>query len=265
MNKKYLMITNFENHWDKIKQTSYTTNFISDEVKNNLIANETIFVKIDSSANKRILKVWEGRVSNITQNGSKISFEVSIDREIKDYAKLDIDVKQHYWRFFEETKETISDYTPPFFEKLLSTKDWRYFEDETFKLLKLLGINNVFKFTNQRGEADGYFKFENLAVIYDTTLEDDFENKKKTQMENFYSQLQMGSILINEQNTIQTFHESQKQVWIITRGSSRIISKHNNILVKEISVTDIMDLYLERLDSQFTADILENKLRMIGS
>jgi len=84
-------------------------------------------------------------------------------------------------------------------------------------------------------------------------------------MDNFCSQLQMGSILINEQNTMQTFHECQKQVWIITRGSSRMISKHNNILVKEISVQDIMDLYLERLDSQCTTDALENKLRMIGN
>jgi hypothetical protein len=113
MTKKYLMITNFENHWDKVKQTSYTTNFISDEVKNNLIANETIFVKIDSSANKRILKVWEGRVSNITQNGAKISFDVSIDREVRDHAKWSIDIKQPYWRFFEEANETTSYYTIP--------------------------------------------------------------------------------------------------------------------------------------------------------
>jgi hypothetical protein len=264
MNKKYLMITNFSNHWDNIKRTTYTTSFVSDEVKNHLADHETLFVKIDSSSNKRIIKVWEGRVSNIIQTGNKISFDVIIAREIKEYIALDIDIKQPYWRFYDEVKENVLDYAPPFFEKLLTTKDWRYFEDETFKLLKLLGINNVFKFTNQRGEADGFFKFENLAVIYDTTLEDDFENKKKTQMENFCAQLQMGSILINEQNTIQTFHECQKQVWIITRGSSRIISKHNNILIKEISIVDIMDLYLERLDSQCTTDILENKLRVIG-
>jgi len=173
MSSKYIMITNFTNHWDGIKRTSYTTNFISDDVKNTLSERDTIFVKIDSSAHKRILRVWEGRVSNIDRHENKITFDVSIYRELKEYSHLNIDIKQPYWRFYEEEEQRVSDYTPPFFEKLLSTKEWRYFEDETFKLLKLLGINNVFKFTNQRGEADGFFKFENLAVIYDTTLEDD--------------------------------------------------------------------------------------------
>lgn len=267
VNRKYLMITNFPNHWEKITKTSYTTSYISDAVKSDLIERETIFVKIESSSNKKIVQMWEGKVFNFTYQDNKIYFNVDINSEIKNIDKLYIDIKQPFWRFYEEIglqSNIESEDCPAFFEKLLKTRDWRYFEDDTFKLLKLLGINNVFKFANQRGEADGFFKFENLAVIYDTTLEDDFENKKKTQMENFCAQLQTGSILINGQNTTQTFHECQKQVWIITRGSTRIISKFNNILIKEINIQDLMNLYTERLDSQFTTDILENRLRLIG-
>lgn len=266
MNKKYLMITNFSTHWENVKKTSYTTSYISDAVKSDLIERETLFVKIDSSSNKKILGMWEGKVSNFTHKDNKIYFDVVIAREIKDFSSYQIDIKQPFWRFYEpksSSQPIQCEYCPPFFDTLLLTKDWRYFEDETFKLLKLLGINNVFKFANQRGEADGFFKFENLAVIYDTTLEDDFEHKKKTQMENFCSQLQAGSIFINDQNTIQTFHDCQKQVWIITRGSTRILSKFNNILIKEIAIQDLMELYIERLDSQFTTDILENRLRMM--
>lgn len=260
--KKYVMTTNFKNCWKDGAKISYPTHLISDDVKNQPQDNETIFVETNE-AKTQIIAVFKGKIDCITRSGYKIYFKVHILETIKDFKNMCLDTKP-YWKFLQEGNNN-SEYKPPFFEKLLNTTDWQYFEHETFKLLKLLGINNVFKFSQQRGEADGFFKFENLAVLYDTTLETDFENKKRTQIDNFYSQLQNGNVVINEQNTLQTFYECQKQVWIITQCNSRIISKYNNILIKEISIKDLIDLYITRLDSQFTTDILENQLRMLGS
>jgi len=46
-------------------------------------------------------------------------------------------------------------------------------------------IHNIIKFEFQREYPDGFFKFGNLAVAYDTTLEHDFEKLKRQQIKNF--------------------------------------------------------------------------------
>lgn len=259
----YLMITHFPNHWDKIKRTKYPKHYIHPDVVTNPASSSTLFVKIDQSS-KKIEHVWKGKIDRIEGDEKNISFDVIIDHEIKDFDSLEIEVKQPYWRYDVPRNDVIDPKIPPFFDTLNTTKEWNYFENETYTLLKLMGINTVFKFINQRGEADGYFRFETLAVIYDTTLEDDFETKKKQQIENFCAQLQTGKIAIDSHNTTQIFHECHKQVWIITRGSSRIIRKYNDIVVKEISVKDLMKLYRDRLDPNFSQDMLEKALRLIG-
>jgi len=45
------------------------------------------------------------------------------------------------------------------------------FEEYTYYLLRLVGINKIYRYENQRGSTDGFFVFKNLIVIYDTTLE----------------------------------------------------------------------------------------------
>lgn len=70
-------------------------------------------------------------------------------------------------------------------------RDFGEFEDSTYMALRLLGIHRAYKFPQdqQAGEADGFFKFLNLAVIYDCTLSNNFEDTKKQQIENYCNQL----------------------------------------------------------------------------
>lgn len=154
---------------------------------------------------------------------------------------------------------------PPFFDKLLSTHDWKEFEQYTCYLLKLLGIQAAYAFLGERqaGRADGFFKFGNLAVLYDCTLDNrDIEGSKKEQIINYCNRLKQGSIELSGETTAE-FHDHHKQVWVITRGVSRRIKLINDIVVKEVSVQDIVKLYQERLRGTVSDEQLEIKLRNI--
>ncbi|MCO6545268.1 MAG: hypothetical protein J6583_07050 [Gilliamella sp.] len=65
------------------------------------------------------------------------------------------------------------------------------FEDSVFNLLKVIGLNKIFQFDrdNQAGKADGFFIIENLAVMYDCTLQKNFESFKEEQIENYINKL----------------------------------------------------------------------------
>ena len=152
---------------------------------------------------------------------------------------------------------------PPFFDKLLSTHDWKEFEQYTCYLLKLLGIQAAYAFLGERqaGRADGFFRFGNLAVLYDCTLDNrDIEGNKKEQIINYCNRLKQGSIELSGETTAE-FHHHHKQVWVITRGVSRRIKLINDIVVKEVSVQDIVKLYQERLRNTVSDEELETRLR----
>lgn len=154
---------------------------------------------------------------------------------------------------------------PGFYEKLLTTHNWEEFEQYTYYLLKLLGIQTAYKFLGERqaGKADGFFKFGNLAVLYDCTLDrDNLEEKKREQMTNYCNRLKLGSIELSG-NAIEEFHHHHKQVWLITRGKTRTIKLVNDIPIKEVAVTDLMTVYQERLKYPSTNEQLEFKLRTL--
>lgn len=158
-----------------------------------------------------------------------------------------------------------SELHPPFFDKLLSTGDWKEFERYTYYLLKLLGIQAVYTFVDERqaGKADGFFKFGNLAVMYDCTLgAQDIEENKKEQIINYCNRLRQGSIELSG-GTTEEFHNHHKQVWLITRRVSRRIKLINGIVIKEVAVRDIIDLYQERLKGIMSDEHLETKFRNI--
>ncbi len=158
-----------------------------------------------------------------------------------------------------------SELHPPFFQKLLSTGDWKEFERYTYYLLKLLGIQAIYAFVDesQAGKADGFFKFGNLAVMYDCTLGvRDIEENKREQIINYCNRLRQGSIELAG-GTTEEFHNHHKQVWLITRGISRRIKLINGIAVKEVAIGDIIDLYQERLKGKVGDEHLETKLRDI--
>lgn len=154
---------------------------------------------------------------------------------------------------------------PPFFDKLLSTGDWKEFEQYTHYLLKLLGIQAVYTFVDERqaGKADGFFKFGNLAVMYDCTLGvGNIEENKKDQIINYCNRLKQGSLEVAG-GTILEFHHHHKQVWLITRGTSRRVKLINDIAIKEVAIRDIIDVYQERLKGMVSDEYLETKLRNI--
>lgn len=152
---------------------------------------------------------------------------------------------------------------PPFFQRLLSTGDWKEFERYTYYLLKLLGIQAIYSFVDERqaGKADGFFKFGNLAVMYDCTLGvQDIEENKKEQIINYCNRLRQGSLELSG-GTTEEFHNHQKQVWLITRGTSRRIRLISGIAIKEVAIHDLVDLYQERLKGEMDDEHLEIKLR----
>lgn len=157
---------------------------------------------------------------------------------------------------------------PPFFSELEATTDPRSFEDLVHKLLRLLGIHRAYQLPpdDQAGKPDGFFRFMNLAVIYDSTLATDFEDRKKQQVANYADQLLHGHVDIPP-NIIERVGDYQKQVWIITRGRSHVlrnIGGAGNVTVKEVGIADLKQLYLDRLLVALTEDELENRLRNMG-
>lgn len=170
---------------------------------------------------------------------------------------------------FAPAKTVQSDIRPAIFDELLGTRDWGKFELYTYYLLKLLGIHNAYYFNPQQqsGQADGFFKFGNLAVIYDCTLRQHFEEVKRIQIENYCKQLESGYIEVVSTPTriVEEFQSYQRQVWIITRGRTRLLERRNEIAVKEIHVNELLNLYEYRLRNAFGANQLENELRRIDS
>lgn len=158
---------------------------------------------------------------------------------------------------------TDSELVPTFFQRVTITHNWQEFEEYTHYVLKLLGIQTVYHFLGERqaGRADGFFKLGNLAVIYDCTLDKgDIEKNKSDQITNYCNRLQQGSITISD-TTTEEFHQYHKQVWIITQKDTRQIRNINGIVVKEICINDLMNLYRERLTSSMNEQLLEMRLR----
>jgi hypothetical protein len=151
---------------------------------------------------------------------------------------------------------------PMFFEKLITTNNWQEFEEYTYYLLKLIGIQNVYHFLGERqaGRADGFLKTGNLAIVYDCTLRTGMlESDKQEQINNYCAQLQRGVIDLAE-NIKEEFYQHKKQVWIITRGTTRLIKIINAVEVKEIHIFDLIALYQERLLGNMSQQLLEMRL-----
>ncbi|OCG22634.1 hypothetical protein A9G11_06955 [Gilliamella sp. wkB108] len=149
------------------------------------------------------------------------------------------------------------------------------FEDSVFNLLKVIGLNKIFQFDrdNQAGKADGFFIIENLAVMYDCTLQRDYESFKEEQIENYINKLsQKAQLTFNTKKsdggitpkTIPLTGKS-KQVWIITKGESKELSDFDNVKVKEISIYDLCEIYKKRLsDITYDNEKLVNDFIYIG-
>lgn len=154
--------------------------------------------------------------------------------------------------------------------------DPSHFEDAVHLVLRLLGIHSAYQFDRkkQAGKADGIFTIENLIVMYDCTLNNNFAEFKKDQIENYINklnqkeQLTVDILKVDGSSTSKMFkiENKKRQVWIITRGKTREINDYDNIKVKEISVFDLIDLLATRIkDSSYDLDRLTSELILLGS
>ena len=139
------------------------------------------------------------------------------------------------------------------------------FEDYCFTILKLLGLTDTYQYprAKQAGNADGFFKIKALEVLYDCTLSEYYQDYKKDQIENYIARLNKTQITIDTKE-ISLNTTNNKQVWIITKNKTRIIKDSDNILVKEISLNDLIDVLEERL-SNLKYDNLMTRLLELGN
>lgn len=280
MNKfDYVMVTNWDKHWDGLKaswnnSTIFSFQYINDGLELGPWPQEvrTLFIKKDK-ANK-FEKSWVGISKNFredTYKGSKvIRFDVSDLKECECSSLYSLYTSGWYTNKFSiEAKKVdnpnigFGDELYPAFFRKLDTCTFGEFESYVFQILRLIGIHDIKKFPQQdnRGKADGFFNFQTLSVVYDATLESNFEGKKAVQIDNYISQLKTGKI--NFSKTVYTIKDS-KQVWIITRGSqTREIRIEDGIKVKEVPISSLIKLYLSRLLNEIDMDEFADQLKNI--
>lgn len=267
------MVTSFERHWNNIlgNRTYYTRPMFRNGMSENKIKGGTgaLFIKLKKGGSGAIEGCWIGKVfdfEKINRGGKdRFYFVVKIEKEIQCPAKY-LDYTEGWYpdEGFNESEEVEKILDPKFFYELKTTLNWQQFEKYTYYLLRCLGIHTTHRFglRKQRGKADGFFKFSNLAVLYDCTLEDDFEANKSTQIDNFCDQLQKGKIEYNSKSV--GIKACTKNVWIITRTSqTRIIKEIDEVVVKEVPINKLIDLYRRRLESDIDDKGLEIELQNI--
>lgn len=266
----YVMVTNWENHWDNLYQNStyYTTRMLKGEMNESKLLSDTktIFIKRDKGT-RELEKAWIGEVSKLQKvayvDNDRIRFKVRIEKEIDCPPKY-TNYSEGWYIDEEELEEGVLEYPldPPFFLELKSTNNWEEFEDGVFYLIRCLGIHEVHRFPkkDQRGKADGFFKFNNLAALYDCTLDSNFEKSKKIQIENFCDQLKKGKIEYGKR-TIDV-SRCNKNVWIITRGGEhRLIQQSDDVKVKEVPIEGIISLYRKRIIEDIDEESFEKGLQ----
>jgi hypothetical protein len=140
-------------------------------------------------------------------------------------------------------------------------------------LLKLIGINNICKIDKkeQAGREDGFFVFGDLAVIYDCTLNPNFRIDKEEQIKNYCRRLEDEEELsCKSKGRPFKIKNKRKQVWIITRNKTQEIKNYPGdngkiILVKEISIYDLIEIYIKRIKENLFEDELEKILENLGN
>lgn len=271
---KYIMVTKFDNHWINLQNTKYKTGMLKNGMNEEKLRDntDTIFIKRDK--NNRIVSTLEGKVSDICiiQNnmGEKsISFSVKLDNKI-DCPDRYLDYGPGWYLENVENYHNVSNepekiFDPAFFDVLIRPNDWKEFEKYIYYLIRCLGIHIVHKFApqDQRGKADGFFRFKNVAVLYDCTLDTDFRNRKEEQIKNFCNRLREGIITFGQE--LQDIHNCYKSVWIITNSQNHsLIQRRDEITIVEVPVKKIIDLYRNRLNRNLDEGAFEGELRKLS-
>ena len=274
------MVTTWDNHWDKLgdNYTYYPTTMFRGKMNESKLLEraKTIFVR----RNKETLlfeKAWIGNVFDLQSKKSRdrIYFKVDIDHEIPCPPKY-FNYREG-WYIDEEEASGEGGYIAEkgayreefpfdlkFFPDLKLTNDWFKFEEYTYYLIRCLGLHTTHRFgpQKQKGTADGFFKINNCAVLYECTLEPYFETSKETQIEDYCDQLKKGIIEYNNKK-IRIGH-CNKSVWIITRDRMpRLIRQIDGINVREVPVEKIIELYRKRIAKNLDETSFERELQAL--
>jgi hypothetical protein len=276
----YVMVTNWDLHWDKLGQkknnsTLFTLPIIKDNLGTGPWPGEATTLFIKRTTDNSFERSWIGKSKNfrIDSTGSKtgVRFEISDLKEI--VCPDEFKSYNNGWHLNRHSvaiipiiqqKSLINEGLKPGFFKDMENCSWEKFELHCFHLLRLLGINDIHKFpqANNKGKADGFFKIYSLTVIYDATLEDNYLPQKEQQIENYINQLKKDKIPFLQYNY--TIKDTQKQVWLITRGSTvKNLRVEDLIKVKEIPYTKLIEIYLKRLQEEIVTDDLCDMLKNI--
>lgn len=254
------MVTNWNNHWDKLQRFKNSTLFTLPMIKDGIAASatpteaNTIFIKL--STDNKFEKSWIGKSHHfrkaLYKDKEAIRFDIS---DLKEFdCPSGLQTYSAGWHLYKGEATTValteketSELQPSFFQKIDSCNA-ETFELYCFQLLRLIGIHDLHYIPkdDNRGKADGFFRFHTLAVIYDATLETNFLNKKDQQIDNYLGQLRKDEIHFNQ--TGYTIKDADKQVWIIVRkGYVSIVKTKDHITVKVVPIKKLMDLYAKRL------------------
>lgn len=232
--------------WIFLKEQNENIYFVSTQLKNikykNIKVNDKVAFNIGLSHDG---KKFANKISLISNDNDNNVFENLTEPLIE---KIEIDpvldlISQQIIQVF----SNIQQITNPF-----------EFENGVFLLLRCIGIHSLYQYDskNQAGRGDGFFIIGNLAVMYDCTLREQFEDFKKDQIENYVNKIDQSQITFElKKPNGSTYTKTVKiagknrQVWIITKGKSREISDYGNVKVKEIGVNDLIWLFNIRLRS----------------
>jgi hypothetical protein len=278
-NIEYIMVTKWKGHWDNfytpippLKSTLFTNAVIRNE---ELINGpwpkkaKTLFVKLNE--NNQFEKCWTGFSENFRKDTFNekpvIRFEVFELNE----ATCPVKFQQLSSGWYKNQEKDIN-ITPipgtrngnlhPLFFKEMQTCNPISFELYCYNLLRLIGIHDIHKFpqNDNRGKGDGFFIFQSLTVIYDATLETNFQKKKETQVENYVNQLRKDKVEFDSINY--SIKHTDRQVWIITRDITVAKTKiEDNIKIKVIPVSKLIAIYDQRLNEEIGTDQLCNILK----
>ncbi|WP_230144111.1 MULTISPECIES: hypothetical protein [unclassified Pedobacter] len=273
------MITNWSCHWDDLQlkfnnSTLFTFPLIKDGIEKESLTQqcETLFIKL--TKNNDFEKAWYGISKNFRKTYYKTKDAIRFD--VADLVEVDCPMEyktlKNGWHknwansnYLSVNNSSTNGLLEPGFFAEMKNCGWEEFESFSFVLLKLLGINNIHKYSSldNRGKADGFFKFQNLSVLYDSTLESKFDKKKEIQINNYLDQIKNDKIVIRDH--YYSLKDTTKQVWIISRNTgTRLIRNEDGIKVKEIGYLTLIDLYKRRLNEEITLDELTDLLKTLN-
>ncbi|ATL48930.1 hypothetical protein COR50_18130 [Chitinophaga caeni] len=184
---KYVMVTDFKNHWEEIKRSSFPKSFTHPLILRQPLSKaavRTLFIKREK---QKVIGCSIGYSSKFTwgKNGSNFTLIHFFVTDLQPFPILNeyknLKIGWHLNKMYPDFNDHL---IPCFLAEMGETEDWRLFELYCHYLLKLIGVNSLHPFPTVRnkGKADGEFFLGDLYVLYDATVNNNFREDKKEQI-----------------------------------------------------------------------------------